>query len=216
MEYQEVIEKRFTVRKFDKKAEVPEEQIKAILEAGRIAPTAGNVQSQRIYVVNDAANLKKLDTATQCRYGATCALIVGFSNEECMKRKEFSPYDKWNFGEQDSVIVMTHMILKATDLGLGSCWVGAFNTLALKRALELPNDFQARAILMLGTPAEDAEPAENHADRKPLEETVTWIQPPAEPEPAAAAAPAAAAGGDDRAAARAARRAARAAAKAAE
>ena len=221
MEYQQIIENRYSVRKFDRKAEVSEEQIKAVLEAGRLAPTAKNVQPQHIYVVSDAANLKKVDAATQCRYGAPCCLIVGFDNAASIPHSEFSPYDKWEFGDQDIAIIMTHMMLKATDLGLGTCWVGAFDTRAVKREFELPRDFMVRAMLMIGTPAEGEEPSENHADRKSLDETVTWIKAPEAPAaPAAAAGGAAAAStGDpaaDRAARIAARKAARAAAKAKE
>lgn len=211
MEFQDLIEKRYSVRNFDKKAEVTEEQINAILEAGRLAPTAKNIQSQRLYVVNELAMLRKIDAATQSRNGATCAIIVGFSNAESTSHSVFSPYDRWGFGEQDSANVMNYMLLKAVDLGLGTLWVGAYDTRVLKRELDLPLDFQVRAILMLGVPTEDCEPSEEHAIRKPLEEVVTWIktpEAPAAPEPAAADA-----AGDDRAAARAARRAARAAAK---
>lgn len=211
MEYQELIEKRYSVRSFDKEAAVSEDQINAILEAGRLAPTAKNIQSQRLYVVAEPAMLRKIDAATQCRNGATCAIIVGFSNGESVSHSDFSPYDKWGFGEQDAANAMNYMMLKAVDLGLGTLWVGAYDTRVLKREFDLPTDFQARAILMIGVPAEDCEPSEDHVVRKPLDEIVTRIKAPETP--SAPVEQSATVSGDDRAAARAARRAARAASR---
>lgn len=78
MEFAEVIKDRYSCKKFDGRP-VEKEQLDAILEAGRLAPTAKNLQEQRIYVVQSAEGLAKIDKLTPCRYGAGTVLVVEYS-----------------------------------------------------------------------------------------------------------------------------------------
>ena len=77
MEFTEVVKNRYSCKKYDGSA-IAEEQLAAILEAGRMAPTAKNLQEQHIYVVQSAEGLAKIDQVTPCRYGASTVLVVAF------------------------------------------------------------------------------------------------------------------------------------------
>ena len=77
MEFKEVIRKRYSCKKYSDR-QVEKVKLDAILEAGRLAPTAKNLQEQRIYVLQSAQALAKVDSVTPCRYGAPTVLVVAF------------------------------------------------------------------------------------------------------------------------------------------
>ena len=77
MEFTEVIKKRYSCKKYDSNKQVSDEQLKAILEAAQLAPTAKNLQEQHIYVARSAEALAKIDESTPCRYGASRILHSG-------------------------------------------------------------------------------------------------------------------------------------------
>ena len=81
----------------------------------------------------------------------------------------------WSYGFVDTSIVFTQMMLKAHDLGLGTCWVGLFDSAKTQAAFEIPEDVTIVGLLPIGHPAEDAAPANMHFRRKDLTETVTWL-----------------------------------------
>ncbi len=85
------------------------EKIAAILEAGRMAPTARNLQEQRIYVVQTAEAMAVIYAATPCRYGAPTVLVLAFNRETVF----IYPGGKRDSGAEDTAIVDTHMILAA-------------------------------------------------------------------------------------------------------
>ena len=118
MEFKEVIKARYSCKKYgDRKVEP--EKLNAILAAGRLAPTAKNLQEQHVYVLQSAEALAKFDAVTPCRYGAPTVLLVAFD-----KYNVFTyPGGKRNSGIEDATIVATHMILAAADEGVDSCWI---------------------------------------------------------------------------------------------
>ena len=122
MEFKEVVKNRYSCKKFSER-QVEKEKLDAILEAGRLAPTAKNLQEQKIYVVQTRDGLAKLDKATPCRYGAPVCIVVAFDSANVFTY----PGEKRDSGVEDASIVATHMILAATDEGLDSCWVNFFN-----------------------------------------------------------------------------------------
>lgn len=176
MELQQALETRYSCRAFTSEAPT-EEQIRAVLEAGRLAPTACNYQPQRIYVVQGEENLAKLDECTRCRYNAQVAFIIGFDTEvAAVHEPERMGGSTFYFGDQDATSALVHMALKATDLGLATCWLGAINDDNLHDRFGIPANIAIRAVLDLGIPAEEkGGPSPMHASRKPLEETVTWL-----------------------------------------
>ena len=170
MEFKEVVKNRYSCKKFSDK-QVEKEKITAILEAGRLAPTAKNLQEQHVYVVQSPELLTKIDKQTPCRYGAPTVLVVTFD-----KNLVFNyPGDKRDSGVEDATIVATHLILAAADEGVDSCWLNYFDPDKVAAELELPENEEVLMLLDLGYAAEGAGPLPNHNSRKPLSETVTYL-----------------------------------------
>ena len=170
MEFKEVVKNRYSCKKYSDR-QVEPEKLTAILEAGRWAPTAKNLQEQHIYVLQSAEALAKIDKATPCRYGAPTVLVVAFDrNNVCTY-----PGGKMDSGVEDATIVATHMILAATDEGVDSCWLNFLDPDALAKDLGLPENEAILMVMDLGYAAEGAGPLPNHGSRKPLEETVSYL-----------------------------------------
>lgn len=171
MEFTEVIKNRYSCKNFDPSKKVPEEKLEAILEAGRVAPTAKNLQEQKIYVIESEENLSKVDNVTPCRYGAPTVLAVAFKKNEVFTY----PGGKYSSGTEDATIVATHMILAAYDAGVDSCWLNFFDPDALAKDLGLPEDEQILMLMDLGYAGPNGKPLPNHESRKDLSETVVRI-----------------------------------------
>lgn len=170
MEFKELVWKRYSCKKYSDK-KVTREQLAAILDAGKAAPTAKNLQEQRIYVAESAEALAKIDAVTHCRYGAPTVLVVAFN-----KNNVFTyPGGKRTSGAEDAAIVATHLMLAAASEGVDSCWINFFDPDVLHDALGLPEDEEILMLLDLGFAAEGAGPLPNHASRKDLSETVEYI-----------------------------------------
>lgn len=170
MEFKEVITERFSCKKF-RSEQIGKEQLEAILEAGRLAPTAKNLQEQRIYVVQSEEGLSKIDALTPCRYGAPTVIVVAFDAENVFTY----PGEKRDSGVEDATIVATHMILAAADAGVDSCWVNFFDPEKAAAELGLPPNEEVLMVMDLGYAAEGGVPLPNHTSRKPLEETVSYL-----------------------------------------
>lgn len=165
-----LFKERYSCRKFsDKKVE--KEKIEAILEAGRLAPTAVNFQPQRIFVLESEESLNKLRECTPYYFNAPVALLLCYDKNVSWKR----PFDGADFGEIDASIVGTHMMLEAANLGLGTTWVGYFDPSALSQIYNLPENLVSAAIFPIGYPADDASPSPKHSDRQELKDFVTFI-----------------------------------------
>ncbi len=170
MEFTEVIKNRYSCKKYSDK-QIGEEKINAILEAGRVAPTAKNLQEQHIYVVKSEEALAKIDAATPCRYGAPVVLVVAFD-----KNNVFTyPGGKRDSGVEDAAIVATQMCLAAYNEGVDSCWLNFFDPDKLASDLGLPENEEILMLLDLGYAAEGAGPLPNHFSRKALSETVSYL-----------------------------------------
>ena len=170
MEFKDVIRKRYACKKFSGRAIEPE-KLAAILEAGRLAPTAKNLQEQHIYVAQSEEALARVDAVTPCRYGAPVVLVVAFD-----KNNVFTyPGEQRDSGVEDATIVATHMILAAADEGVDSCWINFLDPGKAAAALGLPENEEVLMVMDLGYAAEGAGPLANHQKRKPLSETVTYL-----------------------------------------
>lgn len=170
MEFTQVVKERFSCKKFNGES-ISDEKLNAILEAGRVAPTAKNLQEQHIYVAKSKQALDKIDAATPCRYNAGTVLVVAFN-----KNNVFTyPGEKRNSGIEDATIVATHMILAAHNEGVDSCWINFFDPDKLAESLGLPEDEEILMLLDLGYAAEGGVPLANHSLRKELSETVSYI-----------------------------------------
>ncbi len=170
MEFQEVVKNRYSCKKYSSR-QVEDEKLTAILEAGRLAPTAKNLQEQKIYVVRSDAMLAKIDELTPCRYGAPTVLVVAFDRNNVFTY----PGGKYDSGMEDATIVATQMILAAADQGVDSCWLNFLDPDKTAKALGLPENEQVLMLMDLGYAAPGAGPLPNHANRKPLSETVSYL-----------------------------------------
>ena len=169
MEFHEVIKKRYSVRKFSDK-EVSQDLINEILEIGRIAPSGGNHQPTIVYVL-DNEKIEKLKEIPSAKihpvvFHAKYAFLICYDKNLEMKR----PHDKFTFGITDSSIVTTYMMLKITELGLGSVWVGWFNPKMIKELFKLPEEYEVSAILPFGYIEKGFRPTANNKKRKSIEE----------------------------------------------
>jgi nitroreductase len=170
MEFTDVIEKRYSCKNYSAR-KVEDEKLTAILNAGRVAPTAKNFQEQRIYVVRSEEGLAKIDAATPCRYGAPVCLVVAYDRSNMFTY----PGGKHTSGAEDAAIVATHMLLAAANAGVDSCWINFFDPEKLAAELGLPENEEVLMLMDLGYAAEGAGPLANHGLRKPLEETVAYL-----------------------------------------
>ncbi|MBP5470144.1 MAG: nitroreductase family protein, partial [Candidatus Riflebacteria bacterium] len=160
----------YSCKKFNN-TQVSKEALDAILEAGRLAPTAKNLQEQRIYVIQSDDGLAKVDKLTPCRYGAPTVIAVAFD-----KNNVFTyPGEKRDSGIEDASIVATSMMLAATNAGVDSCWLNFFNPEIAAKELGLPDNEEVLMLLDLGYAAEGSKPLPNHFQRKPITETVKYI-----------------------------------------
>ena len=169
MEFKEVIQNRYSCKKYSERPLEPE-KLEAILEAGRLAPTAKNLQEQRIYVLRSAEALSKVDAVTPCRYGAGTVLAVAFDRNTVFTY----PGGKRDSGVEDATIVATHMLLAAADAGVDSCWINFFDPDQLAASLGLPENEEVLMLMDLGYATEGAGPLPNHGNRKALDETVRY------------------------------------------
>ena len=165
MEFTEVVKGRYSCKKYSDRP-LEKEKLDAILEAGRVAPTAKNLQEQKVYVVQSAEMLAKVDGVTPCRYGAPTVL----------KNNVFTyPGGKRDSGIEDATIVATHMILAAYNEGVDSCWINFLDPEKMAEVLGLPENEEVLMAMDLGYAAEDAGPLPNHSNRKDLTETVSYL-----------------------------------------
>lgn len=170
MEFLKLAEARYSCKAFSGR-QVEREKLDTILEAGRLAPTAKNLQPQRIYAVQSPEGLAKMDALTPCRYGAPTVLAVAFDRDQAF---HFSDA-RGNSGVEDVSIVATHMMLAAADLGVDSCWLNLFDPKETAKALGLPDNEEVVLLLDLGYAADGAAPLPNHTARKSLAETVVHL-----------------------------------------
>ena len=166
MNVMEAIEKRRSIRRYQDR-EIEEDKLRRVLEAGRLAPSASNMQEWKYVVVRDEELRKKMAAAAggQSFVGEASAVIIG-----CAVRT-----DKVMSGGQraypiDLAISMDHMTLAAVEEGLGTCWIGAFSEPEVKKLLGIPEEVRVVCLLPVGYPAEEPGPK----PRKSFEECVAW------------------------------------------
>ena len=168
MSFTELIEQRYSVRKYDERP-VEEEKLHKILEAGRLAPTGCNYQPQRILVVQ-GEDLQKINDCSPCIFGAPTVLVICYDKTVSWKSRSGR-----DIGDVDATIVLTQMMYQAQELGIGSLIVGIYKEPLLRERFNIPDTYQIVSLMLLGYPAQDCEPhPQLHFERKPLDETVFY------------------------------------------
>lgn len=170
MDFLKLAEERYSCRSFSTK-EVEKEKIEKILKVAKLAPTARNLQPQRILVLTQKKQLEKLNGCTQYGWNAPVIMILFYDKSVSYKRDK---YDNKEFGDIDISIVTTHMMLEAQNLGLGTTWIGSFNSYKLLEIYEVPQNLIPVAILSIGYPSEEAKPSKSHFQRNEINDFVYW------------------------------------------
>lgn len=151
MDFLKLAEKRCSVRKYLSKP-VEDEKLSMILEAGRLAPTAANLQPVKVIAVRSKESLEKLGMAADI-YGAPLAFIILADRSRAWTR----PFDNMQTTDIDASIVTDHMMLESASLGLGSVWICYFKPDVLRTAFDIPENLIPVNILAVGYPSEDTE-----------------------------------------------------------
>lgn len=154
MDVHEAIKKRYSVRKYQDK-EVPDDLIGAVIEAGMNAPSAGNKQNWRFVVIKNPKKKELIAKHSKKQYWMTAApaLIVVCSDEDTNKRfyKERGKF----YSVQNCAAAIENMSLAAVALGLGTCWVGAFDDVEVAEAINAAGVAKVQAIMTLGYPTKE-------------------------------------------------------------
>lgn len=169
MNFLELAKDRYSVRKYKNK-DIPSDILDRIIEAGMYAPTACNNQPQKIYVAKSRDAIDKLKECTPYTFDAPVVMVIGYDVTRSWQNKRMPGYES---GETDSAIVTTHMMLSAWDEGIGSCWVGVFNSDEVKKALGLPENIRVTALMPMGYA--DMEAGPRHSQYREREDVVTQI-----------------------------------------
>lgn len=164
MNFDDIVKDRYSVRSYQDK-EVEDAIVNKILESGRLAPTAACENPVTVYILNEA-QINKLKDATKYTFGAKNMFLICYDNNVSHKRGQ----DGLDFGIQDVCIITTHMMLKITELGLGSCWVGSFYPDKVNEMFNLKENIIPVAILPFGYISDTSKPSEWHLDRKTMAE----------------------------------------------
>ncbi len=167
MELLDLMNARYSVRSY-KPDPVEPEKLQKVLQAARLAPTAANRQPFQFIVVHTAGRAQELKRMYQRDWFVQAPLIIcaiGIPHLGWVRSG-----DGKNYTDVDVAIAVDHLILEATELGLGTCWIAAFNPAAVREILCLPPDVEPIALTPLGYPDSQPRPKE----RKPLSELVRY------------------------------------------
>ena len=150
MEYIDLIHSRESIRNYDPNRPVPNEIMEKILDAGRLAPSACNIQPWKFLVISSSEMLEKVRLCYNRQWfkdAPHILVILGLKNQ-AWKRS----YDGYNSIETDVAIAMTHIILGAENEGVGTCWIAAYDPEILKKALNTEEGQMIFGITPLGYP----------------------------------------------------------------
>lgn len=169
MNFIDIAKRRYSVRKYTEQ-KVEKEKLDLILEAARVAPTGVNAQPVHLIVVQSAEGLEKINKAARV-YGAPCVIVVCSDVDKAWKR----PYDGKNIADIDASIATDHMMLQATELGLGSLWVCWFKPDVIREEFGLPDNLVPVNLLVLGNAdGEPLSPDRHDKTRNPIESLVSY------------------------------------------
>ncbi len=168
MEFFDVIAKRYSVRSYKRDA-VEADKLAKILDAACQAPTACNLQAFRIIVLETLQHKEALKKVYPGEWFAEAPYVLAVCS---FPEKSWRRSDGKNYSDVDCAIVMDHITLAATALGLGTCWIGAFNPQAAQEVFQLDKTMSPVVLTPLGYPNDP----EREKRRKPVGELVSFIK----------------------------------------
>lgn len=169
MKFSEITKARYSVRRYTS-SPVEQEKLEQILQAAHVAPTAANRQPVRLFVIESADGLARLGKAANL-YGAPMAIIVCCDRTKAWTR----PFDGKQSTDIDAAVLTDHMMLQATELGLGSVWICCFKPDVVREEFSLPGELEPVNILAIGY-ADDAggDPTRFASERIAMNELVSY------------------------------------------
>ncbi len=166
MDFTELIKNRYSVRAY-KAIPVEEDKLKQVLEAARLAPTACNLQPFQFIVIHTQGKEDDLKRIYRGSWFAKAPVIICACATEA---EGWRRADGKSYAAIDLAIAVDHLVLAAANLGLGTCWVGAFDVKAARDVLKIPDDVEPLIFIPLGYP--DDKPGAKH--RKSIDELVRY------------------------------------------
>lgn len=188
MEFMDVLQKRRSIRKFTTEP-VAQKDVESILEAGRLAPSATNLQATRYVIVKDPSVRAKIAKASPTSFFSTAPVMIICCVDKEVMRSQGARYQelqevgaflgvsmppdevealikKMRIDDLairanlafNSAIAITHMDLRAVDLGLGTCWIGLFDGVMLKDLLDIEDRYHIVNVLLIGHPDQSPSP----------------------------------------------------------
>ena len=168
MNFFDLIERRYSVRGY-KSDPVEKTKLEKVLEAAWLAPSAANRQPFQFLVIETKDKQEELLRIYDRHWFVQAPLIICAC---VIPSKAWSRFDGKNYGEVDTTIAMDHLILAAAELGLGTCWIAAFNPVSAREILNLPEDIEPVAFTPLGYAADEPKPKK----RNPMNDLIKYIQ----------------------------------------
>jgi len=172
MEFYDLIRSRESVRNYDPDRPVSKEILERILDAGRLAPSACNIQPYKFLVISSSEKLKQVRACYNrdwFKEAPHILIVIGLQNQAWNRN-----YDGYNSIESDVAIALTHIILAAENEGIGTCWIAAYNPVILKEALNINKTQLIFGITPLGYPKPGFIKTLNKK-RKSLEDIVEFL-----------------------------------------
>jgi nitroreductase len=167
MSFLDLVKKRYSVRKY-KSTPVEKEKLDFVLEAARLAPTAANKQPIKLFVIRTKDHEKELSGVyNKAAFITAPIVILACTNPSTAWKRQ----DGKDYSDIDLAIALDHLILAATEVGLGTCWIGKFNPLLVKKTFNLPADLEPIMLVTVGYP--DDSPTQK--TRKPISELVSEL-----------------------------------------
>lgn len=148
MDLDKAIKERHSVRRFTSKKPDWKDIIEAIEAAGH-APLAGNISTLRFLVVSDKDKIQELADAAQQDFIATSSYVIVICSDLAQCHRSYGERAK-KYATQQAGAAIENMLLKLTELGLATCWVGAFSDETVKRILQIPEEVEVEAFFPIG------------------------------------------------------------------
>ncbi|OGU62930.1 MAG: nitroreductase [Ignavibacteria bacterium RBG_13_36_8] len=170
MKFLELAKKRYSCRKY-KDQPVEDEKLLQVLEAGRVAPSACNLQPWHFVVIRERKSLEMICSTYKREWlkSAPVIIVVCGDHESSWKRE-----DRKDHCDIDIAIAIDHMTLQAAELGLATCWICQFNSMKCAEMLKLPSALEPIALLPVGYPDDSKNPDRHDKDRKSMDKVVHW------------------------------------------
>jgi nitroreductase len=168
MNFKELAQRRYSVRSFQSKP-VETEKLTAVLEAALLAPSAVNFQPWKFIMVTEPGLLAKLHGCYHrewFRSAPVCIVAIGDHDMGWHR-----PTDGKDYTEIDVAIAIDYLMLAATEVGLGTCWICHFNSEKCAEIFNLPSNLEPIAMIPVGYPASEAIPEKK---RKSIDQQVLW------------------------------------------